>query len=185
MRVSILPALLVLSFAACAPAGQDGGEAPRPATPGDAQPLAQADPRADTAPDAAPPPAAANGHTLLVHRSPTCGCCLAWADQMQAAGFRVEVREVADLDAVKRRLGVPPGAASCHTAEVAGYFIEGHVPAADIERLLAERPEAAGLAVPGMPLGSPGMESPSGISQPYEVLLVAPDGSTTTFSRHP
>ncbi|HET6603601.1 MAG TPA: DUF411 domain-containing protein, partial [Xanthomonadaceae bacterium] len=138
---------------------------------------------ADTRTPVAADPASAP--ELVVHRSPSCGCCLAWVDQMRAAGFRVEVREVADLEAVKRRLGVPPGAASCHTAEVAGYFVEGHVPAADILRLLAERPEARGLAVPGMPLGSPGMEVPSGITQPYDVLLVAADGSTTTFSRHP
>ena len=120
----------------------------------------------------------------MVHKSPTCGCCLAWADQMRAAGFDVEIRDVEDLAPIKRELGVPAQSASCHTAQIAGYFVEGHVPAEDIERLLAERPDAKGLAVPGMPLGSPGMEVPSGAEQPYEVLLVGEDGTTDVFAQH-
>lgn len=122
--------------------------------------------------------------TLVVHKSPTCGCCLAWADQMQAAGFEVELRDVDDVAPIKQALGVPASSASCHTAEVGGYFIEGHVPADDIRRLLEERPGARGLAVPGMPVGSPGMEVSSGARQPYEVLLVRRDGSTAVFARH-
>ena len=109
---------------------------------------------------------------LVVHRSPTCGCCMNWVEHMRHAGFDVEVRNVADMGAVKARLGVPDEMRSCHTAEVGGYFIEGHVPAADIRRLLAERPDAKGLAVPGMPMGSPGMEHPAGHVQPYDVMLV-------------
>jgi hypothetical protein len=124
------------------------------------------------------------GPAMVVHKSPTCGCCLAWADQMQAAGFEVDLRDVDDVAPIKQALGVPASSASCHTAQVGGYFIEGHVPAADIRRLLEERPDARGLAVPGMPVGSPGMEVPSGARQPYEVLLVHSDGSTTVFARH-
>ena len=134
---------------------------------------------------AVPDVGAPAGRTLVVHKSPTCGCCVLWAEKMQAAGFTVEVRDVADLSPIKQRLGVPQASASCHTAEIGGYFVEGHVPAQDIERLLAERPDARGLAVPGMPLGSPGMEHPSGTIQPYEVLLVKQDGTTEVFATHP
>lgn len=121
---------------------------------------------------------------MVVHKTPTCGCCGEWVDHMRQAGFEVEVKEAGDLSPVKERVGVPYGMGSCHTAEVDGYFVEGHVPAADVERLLAERPDARGLTVPGMPLGSPGMEVPSGEVQAYEVLLVHPDGSTSVFARH-
>ena len=171
MRMPALAACLVsaLLLAGCEPAHEA------------AAPVAAA--RAFSAPqDGAESPAAAQ---LVVHKTPTCGCCLAWADQMQAAGFAVEVRDVQDLSPIKQRLGVPPQSASCHTAEVGGYFVEGHVPAADIRRLLAENPDAKGLAVPGMPIGSPGMEHPSGMQQSYEVLLVKQDGSTEVFATHP
>ena len=119
---------------------------------------------------------------LVVHRSPSCGCCMNWVAHMRHAGFKVEVRNVADMGAVKARLGVPVAMRSCHTAEVGGYFVEGHVPAADIKRLLAERPDAKGLAVPGMPMGSPGMEHPAGHVQPYDVMLVDGDGAAVHSS---
>ena len=121
---------------------------------------------------------------MLVHKSATCGCCGAWVDHMRAAGFNVDVRDVDDLDSVKRRVGIPFGKGSCHTAEVGGYFVEGHVPALDIKRLLAEKPDAKGLVVPGMPAGSPGMEMPDGRVQPYVVELVSRDGTTTDFAHH-
>jgi hypothetical protein len=121
---------------------------------------------------------------MLVHKSPTCGCCSAWIDHMRAAGFPVEVRDVDDMGPVKEALGVPYGKGSCHTAEVGGYFIEGHVPAADVIRLLAEKPDAKGLTVPGMPAGSPGMEMPDGRVQPYAVELLGRDGNTTVYARH-
>lgn len=121
---------------------------------------------------------------MLVHKNASCGCCGAWVDQMRAAGFSVDVRDVDNLDAVKARVGVPAGKGSCHTVEVGGYFVEGHVPALDIKRLLAEKPEAKGLVVPGMPAGSPGMEMPDGRVQPYVVELVARDGTTSDFARH-
>jgi hypothetical protein len=103
---------------------------------------------------------------------------------VQQSGFKVVVRDVSDLDPIRKRVGVPYGMGSCHTAEVGGYFIEGHVPAADIVRLLEQRPDASGLTVPGMPAGSPGMEIPSGVVQPYDVHLVARDGSTAVFAHH-
>lgn len=121
---------------------------------------------------------------VTVHKSATCGCCQLWVDRLRGAGFTVEVRNEDNLNDVKQRVGIPYGMGSCHTAEVAGYFVEGHVPIEDVQRLLRERPDAKGLTVPGMPAGSPGMEVPSGRVQPYEVLLVAKDGSTSVWSRH-
>lgn len=121
---------------------------------------------------------------MRVHKTATCGCCKVWVKHMENAGFRVETRDVTDLGPIKERLGVPYGKGSCHTAEVGGYFVEGHVPAADIKRLLAEKPDAKGLTVPGMPLGSPGMEVPDGTVQPYAVELVGRDGKTRVYSRH-
>lgn len=122
--------------------------------------------------------------TMTVHKSPTCDCCRRWVEHARDAGFPVEVQNTHDLNDIKQRLGVPAPMASCHTVQVDGYVIEGHVPIEDVVRLLAERPAAQGLAVPGMPLGSPGMEHPSGHVQPYIVHLVAADGSMTEFARH-
>ncbi len=121
---------------------------------------------------------------MVVTRSPTCGCCEQWVEHAKRAGFDVVVHETDDVLAVKQRVGVPYGKGSCHTAEVAGYFIEGHVPLADVKRLVAEKPRAKGLTVPGMPAGSPGMEMPDGRVQPYAVELVALDGTTTVYARH-
>lgn len=132
----------------------------------------------------ASPSAADPAAQMVVHKTPTCGCCGDWVDYMRDAGFDVEVRDTDNLAPVKEDVGVPYGMGSCHTATVDGYFVEGHVPAADVKRLLAERPEARGLTVPGMPVGSPGMEMPSGEVEPYEVLLVHSDGSTEVYARH-
>ena len=121
---------------------------------------------------------------MTVHKTPTCGCCGAWIEHMKKAGFALDVHDMDDLGPVKERLGVPYAKGSCHTAEIAGYVIEGHVPAADIKRLLEERPDARGLVLPGMPLGSPGMEVPDGRQQPYTVELVHHDGTTEPFAQH-
>lgn len=131
------------------------------------------------------PADAAASPAVVVYKHASCGCCGVWIEHLRAAGFAVESRDVEDMAAVKQAAGVPPALASCHTARVDGYFIEGHVPAGDITRLLRERPRARGLAVPGMPLGSPGMEHPDGIVQPYAVHLVPADGRDRIFSRHP
>lgn len=120
----------------------------------------------------------------VVHKSPSCGCCGLWVDHLKSAGFPVQVQDSEDVVPVKHRLGVPSGKGSCHTAEIAGYFIEGHVPVGDIKRLLAEKPDAKGLVLPGMPAGSPGMESPDGSSQPFTVELVQADGTTVPYSAH-
>jgi hypothetical protein len=109
---------------------------------------------------------------ITVHKDPNCGCCSKWVDHLRAAGFSVDAQDTTDLARVKQEHGVPPELASCHTAIVGGYVIEGHVPALAIRRLLAERPDAKGLAVPGMPIGSPGMEG--GAPQPYVVVLFGP-----------
>jgi hypothetical protein len=111
---------------------------------------------------------------ILVHKDPDCGCCAGWAQHVKDAGFAVTVEETADLQPVKKRLGVPADLAACHTAEVDGYVLEGHVPAAAVRRLLEKRPTAIGLAVPGMPAGSPGMES--GVPQRYDVVLFGANG---------
>lgn len=130
------------------------------------------------------PAAGATPQLVVVHKNPTCGCCEMWVEHLRDAGFRVEVRNEDNLDPIKQRLGVPYGKGSCHTAEVAGYVVEGHVPAADIRRLLAEKPKARGLVLPGMPLGSPGMEVEGATPQPYTVELVQADGSTVAYARH-
>lgn len=137
---------------------------------------------ASKAPDSTTAPA--DLPLLVVTKSPTCGCCHLWVEHMQKVGFKVEVHDVDDINLVKARVGVPYGKGSCHTAEVGGYFVEGHVPAEDVKRLLAEKPDAKGLTVPGMPMGSPGMEVPDGRVQPYAVELVARDGSTSAFAHH-
>lgn len=121
---------------------------------------------------------------VVVHKSPSCGCCELWVTHLRDAGFTVQVENTDNLLPIKERIGVPHGKGSCHTAEVGGYFVEGHVPAEDVKRLLAQRPDARGLVLPGMPMGSPGMEVPDGRTQPYTVELVGRDGSTTAFAQH-
>jgi hypothetical protein len=120
---------------------------------------------------------AADEPLITVHRDPNCGCCTGWVRHLQNAGFRARVIETRDVDAVKSRLGVPEDLAACHTAEVVGYVIEGHVPVTAIRRLLGEKPSGRGLAVPGMPVGSPGMEGAN--PEPYAVTLFGPNGRST------
>lgn len=126
---------------------------------------------------------AATAATIHVMKTPWCGCCTLWVEHLRAAGFEVRVTETEDLTPAARRLGVPDDLRSCHTATIEGYAIEGHVPAADIRRLLAERPAAAGLAVPGMPAGSPGMEQ-GNRRQPYATILFTREGRRLIFARH-
>lgn len=126
----------------------------------------------------------ADGPSVVVYKNESCGCCKQWVQHLTKAGFLVQVHDVDNLAPIKERAGIPYGMGSCHTAQVGGYFIEGHVPAQDIRRLLRERPSAKGLTVPGMPAGSPGMEVPSGTGQPYDVILVAKDGKTSVYAHH-
>lgn len=122
--------------------------------------------------------------TVTVYKNPSCGCCRGWIQHMQGAGFRVRVENVGDPTPIRQRLGVPAETGSCHTAQVGRYFVEGHVPAEDVKRLLVEHISAKGLVAPGMPVGSPGMPGLPGREPAYDVLLVAPDGSTSVFAHH-
>ncbi len=152
----LIVGLAVLSLAACQ--GQDGGS-----TTGNTPPV------------------------VTIYKSPTCGCCGAWAEHMQQAGF--QVREVnlspAALQQLKAKYGVPPNMVSCHTAIVDGYVVEGHVPAQEVQRLLKERPPVKGIAVPGMPVGSPGMEVPGGQVQPYTVYTFDEQGNAQPVANYP
>ena len=126
-------------------------------------------------------PLAALAETITVHKTPWCGCCSAWVEHLREAGFEVEVEEAEDLAPYRVALGVPDQLMSCHTAEVDGYAIEGHVPAEEIKRLLVERPDARGLSVPGMPMGSPGMETPYE-PDTYDVVIFSDDGAAVFAS---
>lgn len=121
-----------------------------------------------------------------VWKDPNCGCCKEWIDHLKANGFQVKVHDIGNAQA-RKRLGIPEQLGSCHTASISGYAIEGHVPATDIHRLLMEKPKAVGLAVPGMPVGSPGMDAPiyQGRKDPYDVLLVLKDGGTRVYQHYP
>jgi hypothetical protein len=118
-----------------------------------------------------------------VYKNPNCGCCTAWELHLRKMGFTVRDHETQDVSAIRERFGMPESMASCHIAKVGNYLVEGHVPGEDIERLLAKRPSALGLAVPGMPAGSPGMEN--GSPAQYDTLLVSKDGASRVFQRHP
>ena len=172
-RLFLLPAL-ALALAACAP---------------DPAPVDAVDPAddatAETVPAAATPATADPDAPLVtVYKTPTCGCCSLWSDYMAENGFRVENVDIDNLTAVKDSLGVPSDIGSCHTATVEGYVVEGHVPAEFVTRLLDEKPDALGLAVPGMPLGSPGMEQ-GDMRQPYDVLILDESGEAAVFASVP
>lgn len=136
----------------------------------------------DARPAATTVAARGNGETITVYRSPTCGCCKAWEDHMRAAGYTVESIETNALDPIKAENGVPRPLQSCHTGIVEGYVLEGHVPAEDVVRLLAERPDIKGLAVPGMPPGSPGMDVAGYEDQPFEVFAFTDGGDAEVWA---
>ncbi|WP_346293693.1 DUF411 domain-containing protein [Sphaerothrix gracilis] len=120
---------------------------------------------------------------IAVFRSPACGCCGQWIEYMEATGFTVKDNLTEDMTAIKAQYGVPANLVSCHTTIVDGYVIEGHVPAEDVQRLLTEKPDIAGIAVPGMPIGSPGMESGDYV-EPYTVFSFTESGETAAFAEH-
>jgi hypothetical protein len=126
--------------------------------------------------------AAVDSLLMAVYKTPTCGCCRLWVDHVRHAGFHATTTDVADVGPVKATHRVPADLQSCHTALIGGYVVEGHVPAADIQRLLKERPDIIGIAVPGMPSGSPGMEN--GQTDKYEVIAIGKDGSRKVFATH-
>lgn len=156
VRAAVL--LLPLALAAC-----NQGRADEARRPTEAQRLANA------------------ADTIVVYKTPTCGCCSDWVDHAREYGFTVIAYDLDDLTPVKRQLGVPPGRISCHTSVVRGYTVEGHVPADLIQKMLAERPRIRGLTVPGMPMGSPGMEGPW--KDDYDVLAFDDDGNVTVYAR--
>ena len=126
---------------------------------------------------------ATNAASMTVMKSPSCGCCSKWVEHVRAHGFNVKAVNVDDIMAVKAKAGIPQKLASCHTTLVGGYVVEGHVPPADIKKLLAQKPKARGIAVAGMPAGSPGMEA-GAFREPYQTILIKTDGSTSVFARH-
>jgi len=126
-------------------------------------------------------PRASQAEDLVVYKSPTCGCCKKWVKHMRDNGFSVEVHEQYNVTPKKDEYGVPRRLRSCHTARIGGYVVEGHVPADVVKRLLEEKPAIAGLAVPGMPMGSPGMEGPR--KDPYEVIAFRKDGGSRVYAR--
>jgi hypothetical protein len=128
-------------------------------------------------------PAASERPEIIVYKSPYCGCCAGWIDYIVAHGYSVTTRDIEDPSPVKKLAGVPEELRSCHTASIAGYTLEGHVPAQAIHRLLKEQPEIKGLAVPGMPAGSPGMQGPE--PEPYDVLAFRHDGKSSVFMSIP
>jgi hypothetical protein len=119
---------------------------------------------------------------MTVYKTATCGCCAKWIDHMKAAGFNVKVEVVANTAPYRQQFGMPDKFGSCHTAVAGGYTFEGHIPPADIKKFLKAKPDALGLAVPGMPLGSPGMESVR--SDPYNTLQISKTGASTVFEKH-
>jgi hypothetical protein len=125
---------------------------------------------------------AAATRAVTVYKDPNCGCCKNWIQYLVKHGYQVDAKDTPDMQGIKKTLGVPADLASCHTAVVNGYLIEGHVSAEDIDRLLAQKPKIAGLAVPGMPASSPGMDGPR--TKPYQVLSFDKNGKTAVFSTH-
>jgi len=122
--------------------------------------------------------------SVVVYKSPTCGCCGKWIDHMKSSGFDVKSTDIDDVTSIKKQYGVPLDSQSCHTALVEGYVLEGHVPATAVKKMLKEKPKVVGLAVPGMPVGSPGMEVPSGQVEPYNVVAFDKAGKTTVYEKH-
>ena len=166
---------LMLAVLACA--------SPRPAD----EPKSDTSPSVQTTGATTTAPAATSGRapsesTLVVYKTPTCGCCAKWVDHMRDAGFAVEVHDQADITPVKDAAGVPEELRTCHTARIGGYVVEGHVPAEDVRRLLATRPPVAGIGTPGMPVGSPGMEGM--FRDRYDVVSFGGSGRPAVFASH-
>lgn len=130
-------------------------------------------------------PAAAATQKVTVYKTSSCGCCRLWVDHLKANGFDVQAMDVssADVRAVSKSAGLPDDGSSCHTAKIGNYVVEGHVPASDIKRMLKEKPAIAGIAAPGMPMGSPGMEQ-GGAKEAYDVMAFTKDGKMTVYSKH-
>lgn len=178
MRIHTLFALAATFMIACGPASSDQASSDQ-ASSDQASSASESTERARSTQVAGGPSVAAD---LVVYKSPTCGCCNGWIEHMREAGHTVQAVDVpryAELQSLKRERGVPGDLGSCHTAVLEGYTLEGHVPAEVVERLLRERPDIKGLAVPNMPIGSPGMEGPN--PRPYQVIAFTDDGERSVF----
>jgi hypothetical protein len=174
MRLALTIAIAVVALAACN--SQADNAIPPAATSDQSVSSAQSVP--------SDPSSQSDLPVMTVYKSPTCGCCQSWVDAVKAAGFTVEVHDVDDVTPVKDDAGVPADKRSCHTAIIGGYAIEGHVPPATIKKFLAEHSTAAGLAVPGMPSGSPGMEMPGQEPDHYDVIAFQSDGKSSVYESH-
>ena len=119
---------------------------------------------------------------ITVYKTPTCGCCGKWVSHLESNGFKVNAINQNDLSSLKQQLGIAPGLQACHTAKIGNYFVEGHVPASDIKKMIATKPDIQGITVPGMPMGSPGMEGSR--KDNYDVLAINKDTSVTVFNSH-
>ena len=128
--------------------------------------------------------ASSSAVAITVYKNPQCGCCKGWVDHLRKEGFEVTAKDVDDMAAIKAKLGIPASLGSCHTAVVGSYVVEGHVPAGDIRKLLAEKPKVAGIGVGGMPIGSPGMEVPGRAADKYDVTAFTKDGKQRVFASH-
>ena len=179
-RALFVPIIALVSAAACSTAGNDTAAAADSATAGTAAARPASPSPASPTPGATV--ASIDSLVMTVYKTPTCGCCRAWVDHVRENGFRASATDVADVSPVKATHRIPAELHSCHTALIGGYVVEGHVPAADIKRMLAERPDIIGLAVPGMPSGSPGMEN--GLVDRYEVIAIGKDGSRKVWATH-
>lgn len=167
---------LTLVLLAAFALGCDGNDDGRPDVPRTALSVEDAGATASSA-EALPV-----SEVVTVYKSASCGCCADWVEHMRKAGFDVETHDVEDLAALKAEQGVDPRHQSCHTAVVGDYVLEGHVPADLVRKMLEEKPEIAGLAVPGMPRGSPGMEMPDGSTDPYDVIAFSGDGDQSVYA---
>lgn len=173
MKSNVLArAVVLLALAGSAACNRPGGAETAPGAQTGAAASQAGQPSA--APEKGPPV------KMVVYKTPTCGCCRSWVEHVQQAGFEVEVHDMPDVQPVKNQHGLPQHLASCHTAIVDGYVIEGHVPADVIRRLLSERPQVAGIAVPGMPIGSPGMEM-GDRKDPYDIVAFARNGTVSVY----
>jgi len=161
----LAPLAVALLVAACGPSAAEPGAAGRSGGADTTESVASA--------DALP--------AVTVYKTPTCGCCSAWVDHLEENGFTVRATDMPDVSPMRRQLGLPQDLTSCHTAVIDGYVVEGHVPAHVIKRMVEERPDITGIAVPGMPIGSPGMEVPNRAPQPYEVIAFDRRGARFVF----
>jgi len=182
-KIAVLLLFTLLTLSACASSTPDSSlnSDPEPVSPAESEKTTQ---QADATEADVVEVKSETQQVVTVYKSPTCGCCGAWIEHLEEDGFVVEANDTVDLATVKAENQVPPQLQSCHTALIGGYVIEGHVPAEDINRLLAERPDVVGLAVPGMPAGSPGMEIDGHPGQPFDVIAFDQSGNVEVFASH-